>query len=121
MKTVAELINDLFRTHRRADGREYTHKDVSVALGGLVEPSHLSKLRTGKITNPSRETLLALCNFFQVPSSYFFPELPSLPAPQATGAEAQKDLVRLALRSAGLRPEVEAKLEELINALGQQD
>lgn len=121
MQTVADLINNLFRTHRRPDGREFTHREVSMSIGGVVEPSHLSKLRTGKIANPSRETLLALCNFFEVPPSYFFPEISALPKPENVQDESQKELVRLALRSAGLRPEVEAKLEELIKALGQKE
>src|SRR5690349_5222471 len=98
MKTVAELVDDLFHTHRKPDGREYTHKEVSLALGGAVEPSHLSKLRTGKIPNPGRETLLALCHFFQVQPSYFFPELDAL-AQQARQSAGQPDLLRVALRS----------------------
>ena len=72
MKTVAELIDDLFITHRKEDGREYTHKEVCEALGD-VAPSHLSRLRSGIISNPGREVLLSLCRFFKVPPSYFFP------------------------------------------------
>jgi len=120
MKTLAELVDDLFRTHRRPDGREYTYKEVTVALGGVVEPSHLSKLRTGKITNPGRETLLSLCRFFNIRPTYFFPELDSLPSSSNYPEVAtQVNSLRLALRSAGLQPEVEEKLEELILALQQ--
>lgn len=121
MKTLAELIDDLFRTHHRPDGREYTYKEVTVALGGVIEPSHLSKLRTGKITNPGRDTLLSLCRFFKIPPTYFFPELDSLPQPSSNGSDvpARVDSLRLALRSAGLQPDVEEKLEELILALQQ--
>lgn len=116
MSTVAELVDNLFRTHRRPDGREYTHKDVTIALGGLVEPSHLSKLRNGKITNPGRDTLLLLCRFFKVPPSYFFPEL------EFSSFEIDPDAQRIqsihmALRSAGLSPQVQEKLEALIQAL----
>ncbi len=122
MKSVAELIDNLFRTYRRSDGREYTYKDVSVALQGIVEPSHLSKLRTGKITNPGRDTLLALCRFFQVSPTYFFPELELLQqTPQEKEKAKQDALLSVALRSTGLHPEVEKKLEQLIRALQQTE
>lgn len=119
MKTVAQLIDDLLYTHRKPDGREYTYKEIAEALGGRVEPSHLSKLRTGKITNPGRETLLDLCRFFQIPPSYFFPELDALPKPVA--APTADEAIQVALRSSGLRPDVQTKLEELIRALKQEE
>ena len=119
MKTIAQLIEELFHTHRRADGREYTYKEIVAALDGKVEQSHLSKLRTGKITNPSRETLLALCRFFQVSPTYFFPELDILPQP-AVPATADESL-QFVLRSSGLRPEVQSKLQALIQALRHDD
>lgn len=118
MKTVAELIDQLFRTHRRPDGQEYTYKQVSVALGRSVESSHLSKLRTGKITNPGRETLLGLCRFFKVSPSYFFPEL-EFPLSADGSASEQGTPVQIALRATGLAPEVQEKLEELIRTLQQ--
>lgn len=114
MKTVAELVDDLFRVYRRPDGKEYTYKEISVALGGVVEPSHISKLRTGKITNPGRETLLSLCRFFRVPPSYFFPEFHTLVP------DSEANTINVALRAARLSPEVEKKLEELIQALQQE-
>jgi transcriptional regulator with XRE-family HTH domain len=75
MLTVAELIDALFRSHRKPDGREYTYREVSEALEGKLTPSHIGKLRSGVIEDPKRETLLALCQFFSVPPDYFFPEL----------------------------------------------
>lgn len=111
-KTVAELIDDLFLTHRRDDGKEYTHTEVCVALKGAIEPGHLSKLRNGVIKNPSRETLLALCTFFQVEPTYFFPELE--PSKQSVKGE---DPIAVALGSSQLSPAVRRKLLELIQLL----
>lgn len=74
--TTAELIDQLFRTHRKPDGKEYSHVELSSALGGALAPSHIGKLRAGTIRNPQRDTLLQLCQFFRVPPTYFFPELP---------------------------------------------
>lgn len=117
MSTFAELVEDLFRTHRRPDGREYTNREVSLALGGQVEPSHLSKLRNGRIVNPGRDTLLLLCQFFNVPPSYFFPELDLPPSVQAD--QQQAEALHIALRSTTLSPQVREKLEALIRALQQ--
>lgn len=118
MSTIAELVEDLFRTHRRPDGREYTNREVSLALAGQVEPSHLSKLRNGRITNPGRDTLLLLCRFFNVSPSYFFPEL-DMPPINAEANDQQTESLHVALRSAGLSPQVREKLEALIRALGE--
>lgn len=110
MKTVAELVEDLFQTHRKPNGKEYTYVEIAEALGGIIDPSHISKLRSGRIKNPSRETLLALCQFFKVPSSYFFPELNIVETPP------EEDILALAARSS-LSEEVQTKLKELIKAM----
>lgn len=89
MKTMADLLNELFRTHLRPDGREYTCSDVSRALDGAIDPSYLARMRKGKIENPTKHTLLLICTFFNsvgtpVEPNYFFPEL-TMNAHQAGG------------------------------------
>ncbi|MDP9310471.1 MAG: helix-turn-helix domain-containing protein, partial [Chloroflexota bacterium] len=98
--TVAELVDRLFKTHRRPDGREYTYHEVADALGGAIDSTSLSKLRSGAITNPGRRSLLLLCQFFHVPAAYFFPELDVL-APQDTTISAEEQL-HAAFRSMGV-------------------
>ena len=115
MQTVAQLIDDLFKTIKKKDGKEYTHKEVAVALGGSIDPSYLSKLRNGKISNPGRDTLLGLCRFFKVPPSYFFPELKQQNGERVVQGDPYQ--LRIALRNAGLSPEVQDKIEQLIRAL----
>lgn len=117
MKTMAELVNDLFRTHRRPDGREYTASEISRALNGELDPSYLGKMRRGKIENPTRQTLLLLCQFFKVPSSYFFPELTS-PGEENQGED---DPIAIAARSAKASPAVKQKLEALLRALQEEE
>ncbi|MBM7846671.1 helix-turn-helix domain-containing protein [Herpetosiphon giganteus] len=117
MGTVAELIDNLFRTHRKPNGREYTHKEVCEAIGTL-SPSHLSKLRNGTITNPGRDVLLSLCQFFRVPSSFFFPELEAMPIAQPDDHTAQT-LARASKASLAVRRKLEALLEAALDdALG---
>lgn len=120
MGTVAELIEQLFKTHKRPDGREYTHKDVSVALNGAIDPSYLSKLRNGKITNPGRESLLALCRFFKVAPSYFFPELWDL-AQTGELHEDSPDQLRVLLRTMGFTRELEEKIAQLLQVLRSEN
>ena len=115
MKSTAELINDLFDRYRRPDGREYTYLEVSMALEGAIEPGHLSKLRTGRISSPGRDTVLALCRFFKVPPAYFFPEL----EPEAEGAVREpEDLLLAALRAMGITDaDVQARVRDLLLTL----
>src|SRR5689334_6751058 len=104
MKTIADLVNDLFRTHRHPQTqREYMNTEVSRALGGQIDQSYLAKLRKGKVDNPTRNTLLLLCQFFGVPSSYFFPELDIRVPPEQTS-------LRVALRATNLDEETQEKL-----------
>ncbi len=113
-RPVADLVDQLFRSHLRPDGKEYTYLEVAEALGGRVDASSIAKLRKGKITNPGRNVLLSLCRFFQVPASYFFPELDELSP--SHGQQSAEQQLQVALRSSGLPPDVQQHIEGLINA-----
>ncbi len=116
--SVADLVDHLFKTRRRPDGKEYTYQEVTAALDGQLDPSYIGKLRSGKIRNPGRHALLLLCQFFRVPASYFFPELEALAPLEEEHAE--EDQIQIALRSARLPPDVQGYLEGLIRAFRQQ-
>src|SRR5205085_11944420 len=85
------------------------------ALDRMIEPSHLGKLRNGTIQNPKRDTLSALCRFFQVSPTYFFPELDGLGAPEGT-VPAQVDLNTL-MATINLQPEAKRQLAAFLRAL----
>lgn len=72
---VADLVNHLFDVRRRADGQPFSNSEVGLTLQRKNPGAHIAKLRSGRIKNPTRETLLVLCRFFHVAPSYFFPEL----------------------------------------------
>jgi transcriptional regulator with XRE-family HTH domain len=114
--TFAQLIDNLFRTHRRPDGKEYSLTEVCEALDGSVAPSYLSRLRSGKITNPGRETLIGLCRFFKVSPTYFFPELADLELTDEVYKKESRDIT-LVFRGDSLDPEAQAKIDELVAAL----
>ncbi len=117
---IAALVNHLFQTRRKPDGKEYSSQDVENATSKRLTSSAVRKLRDGKSRNPSRETLMELCFFFGVPASYFFPELEVLAPP--SNDVAQQDQVHVLLRSIdGLSPDRADLLQRLISALRQHD
>ncbi|HEY0606443.1 MAG TPA: helix-turn-helix transcriptional regulator [Herpetosiphonaceae bacterium] len=74
--TTTELINRLFETHLHpTEHRPYLPVEIVLKTEGVIQQSHLHRLRSGQIKNPTRETLLAFCRVFRVQPSYFFPEL----------------------------------------------
>ena len=74
--TVADLINRLFEANPNPQtGKKFTDLEVAIATQGKITPSHLHGLRSGRIKNPTRETLLALCEVFNKDPRYFFPEI----------------------------------------------
>ncbi len=117
---IGELVDQLFKTHLRADGKEYSLQEVAAALNGEIDPTYLGKLRSGKVPNPGRNTLKLLCLFFGVPASYFFPELePKVVAEEDPALTGERKL-QVALRSVGLSPDMQAHLQAVIKALRQQ-
>ncbi len=113
MKTIGSLLNDLFTMHRRPDGQEYSCSEVSRALDGKIDPSYLARMRKGKIENPTRHTLLLLCQFFEVAPNYFFPELELNTSQSGISLHST-------LQDSKLQPEVQEKLAALIEAMQKQ-
>lgn len=104
------LLNRLFATHRRPDGKEYSVHEVAAQLNGKLSTGYLAKLRQGTSANPSRTTLLLLCQFFNVPSAYFFPELDETTV-EVRSAEEQ---LVIAVRSSSLSDEAQYHVLGLI-------
>jgi len=109
IKTVAELVEDLFRTHRHPSGREFSNQEVSNALNDEIDPSYIAKLRRGAIKNPGRQALLSLCRFFKVQPNYFFPELES---PYDPNQSSEAGNVHALPRSIAIQ-DARAKINEL--------
>jgi transcriptional regulator with XRE-family HTH domain len=113
--SVAELLDNLFKTRTKLGGKEYSYQEVSDGLNGELDPTYIAKIRKGRITNPGRNTLLLLCRFFQVPATYFFPELDLQPVSEDL-ADEQLDEA-LARRAAKLTPEARRHLAALLDIL----
>ncbi|WP_186763008.1 helix-turn-helix domain-containing protein [Lentzea tibetensis] len=69
-RTLAEKVEYLFREVRPKDRKPFTHPEVATATG--LSTGLLSALRSGKNTNPTKDTLERLAGFFGVPVAFFF-------------------------------------------------
>jgi transcriptional regulator with XRE-family HTH domain len=127
--SLAERLDHLFRTVRREDGREFSHREVADAITASDEPishSYIGQLRTGDKDNPTIKHLRALARFFGVPVEYFTREdVASDVDRELRTLTALKELqIRtVALRST-LLPEAERSLAELsriIDVIREQD
>ncbi len=67
---IGEKLDYLFRTIVSPAGTEYSYEDVSRATH--ISPSYLHRLRHKKISNPGRDVIQALSQFFGVPVEYWF-------------------------------------------------
>lgn len=118
--SVAQLVDHLFATHRREDGREYTYQEISKETKGELTPGYLSKLRSGQIADPGRYRLLLLCRFFRVPASYFFPELKefeeSYSPPESEPPSSADTQLFVALRAAGIPEKVQKYIAGIVAA-----
>lgn len=76
--TLGDRLNYLFFIVHPQDRSEYTLEDVATGMAERrsvsITPAYLSQLRKGQRTNPSREILEGLADFFGVNPSYFFDE-----------------------------------------------
>lgn len=115
--TVREVVDRLFREHLHPDGREYQLTEVVDTIkeryqhllgDAALNRSHLSKLRSGDIKDPGRRVIMALCAFFQVPVSTFYPELEQ---------EQHQVDIGATLRAAGLSSQAQMYVRGLIAEL----
>lgn len=118
-KDIAELIEDLFQTRRKANGDLYTNQEIANWIsenipGAEISPSYISKLRLGESRNPSRDVLMYLCITFKVPPAYFFPELATMDSGDRID---NTTLLRMALHAHGLDEETQRYLEGLVRKL----
>lgn len=98
VKRFAKRLNHLFDTVVTDSGRPYTLTEVAQATGLSV--SHLSILRSGKITSvPSFDRVEALAKFFKVNVDYFAEN----PHPYELDEEMRRTLAKPLVRELALR------------------
>ena len=74
-RSIADRLDHLFKTFRRPDGREYSHREVERELATRYDlqlsHAYIGDLRVGRHDNPTVKALKALGTFFGVPVEYF--------------------------------------------------
>ncbi|MEV4760534.1 helix-turn-helix domain-containing protein [Micromonospora sp. NPDC049559] len=116
--TLADKLNLLFQTVHPAEREPYTNREVSDAIrdqGRSISDVYIWQLRTGRRTNPTKEHLEALADFFDVDPAYFFD--------RRRAEEIERDLLALhAMRNLKVRA-VATRLstlpEEQLDAVGE--
>ena len=83
----------LFRQVHPRGRKPFTHPEVAAATG--LSTGLLSALRSGKNTNPTKDTVERLAGFFGVPVTYFFDD-------QSTEQIAAQIGLAAAIRDAGI-------------------
>ena len=83
VKSFPQLLEDLFATHLKPNGDQLSNIELANWItdnipDAEISPSYISRMRNGDKRNPSRDVLLYFCVAFNVPPSYFFPEIQHL-------------------------------------------
>jgi transcriptional regulator with XRE-family HTH domain len=118
---VSELVENLFRTRLKSNGEQYSNREVARGINDLglgdITHAYIAKLRRDDTLNPSRDVLSKLCLFFQVPASYFFPELDRFISSEEDANISDDPSIQLHMifRSAGLTKEEQEQVEGLFN------
>ena len=117
---IANLLNELFVTHRHPSGREFTNREVVEGITGvagqkLIDESTISRMRTGIMKKPSMDAVEALCMFFPVEPAFFYPRLAALKNRQSGRSPAEQ--VKVALRSTSIDRSVQEHVAGIIQAL----
>jgi transcriptional regulator with XRE-family HTH domain len=116
--SLADKLNLLFETVHQAGRAPHGNREVAAAIrerGGSISDVYIWQLRTGRRTNPTKDHLEALAEFFDVDPAYFFDRRQS--------EEIRRDLLALkAMRNLKVR-KVAARLSELpdhkLDAVGE--
>jgi transcriptional regulator with XRE-family HTH domain len=118
---LAPKLDRLFSAvHPRGRG-EYTYREVAEGVRGRgfapISATYVWQLRTGQRSNPTMKHIEGLAAFFGVPVNYFFND------DVAARVDAELDVLvalregpirQIALRSAGLSPESQQAIAEMV-------
>lgn len=127
--TLAEIIDQLFKTIRRPNDREHSMEEVAKwgaawlrerGQAKSFSKEYVRQLRAGIATNPTKSHLEALAAFFEVDPAIFFDSEKSRQIQadlELVAALRKADVHSVALRALSLTPDHRAQVLELIDAL----
>lgn len=114
---VSEQIRILFAMCKHPEGRPYTLREVSDAIG--ISLPTIGQVRSGRIQNPQLHTLRALASFFGVSLRYFEARTPEecvsiLFHENVSREEPVAQMPEVALRAMSLSPRSQADVLKVI-------
>ncbi|MGW4528417.1 XRE family transcriptional regulator [Amycolatopsis sp. NPDC004378] len=127
--TLAEIIDKLFTTIRRPNGREHSMEEVANWCAAWLRDrnqarsfskQYMSQLRSGIKTNPTKSHLEALAAFFEVDAAIFLDSEKSRQIQadlELVAALKEADVHSVALRALSLTPANRAQVLELMRTL----
>jgi len=125
-RSLAEKVDQLFKTIHPAGRGEYTFEEVARGLeergGPTVSATYIWQLRRGIRDNPTKKHLEALAGFFGVPPAYFFDDAASERIESELGflaALRDSSVRQVALRARGLSPRSIDALQTMIDHVRQ--
>ncbi|MEU7529287.1 XRE family transcriptional regulator [Saccharothrix sp. NPDC042600] len=127
--TLAEVIDNLFKTIKRPNGREHSMEEVAKWGAEWLRERNQAKsfskeyvrqLRSGLATNPTKSHLEALAAFFEVDPAIFFDSQRSRQIQadlELVAAIRDAGVHAVALRALSLTPAQRAQVLELMRSL----
>jgi transcriptional regulator with XRE-family HTH domain len=118
--TIAERLEHLFETIvDEKKGRPYTEAEVArMSVGGISE-QEVAGIRSGEISNPTIEQVLALAEAFGVSPSYFTERKAPLLSQEAIEALADRDSSEIIHKTLALGEGEKKMVLDILDHLGQ--
>jgi transcriptional regulator with XRE-family HTH domain len=118
--TIAERLEHLFQAIvDEKKGRPYTEAEVArMSLGGISE-QEVARIRSGEISNPTIDQVLALAEAFGVSPSYFTERQAPLLSREAIEALADRDSSEIIHKTLALSDAEKRMVLDILDHLGQ--
>lgn len=123
--SLAEKLDYLFEVARPpGEDRRYTAREIVAAMntaGFPMSAAHMSDLRRGDATNPTRQVMTGLAHVFDIRAAYLLDDPKAVEEVEAElelrRAQRDADVVDIALRVAGLDSGQRAALQREITRI----
>jgi transcriptional regulator with XRE-family HTH domain len=118
--TIAERLEHLFQTIvDEKKGRPYTNAEVARMSVGGVSEREVAGIRSGQISNPTLDQVLALAEAFGVSPSYFTERKAPLLSQEAIEALADRDSSEIIHKTLALSDAEKKMVLDILDHLGQ--
>lgn len=126
--TLADKLNQVFKSLHPADRRAYSNREVARWLAEHTRPgeptiseNYIAMLRSGERDNPTVRHLQALARFFEISATYFVEDSAAADAVhadlQVVAAMRDSEVRNIAARAMDLDPDMRKWLNDMVTTL----